>query len=93
VNIDAPGFILSVNRDGYKIPLIVLPPPMVSPNNCSALTSEASCNLVGNKCSEVLDQPIAIVNPLSVSIQSSGRKRLILDLRHIRLHIFKQKFK
>ena len=35
----------------------------------------------------------AIVNPLSVSIQSSGNKRLILDLRHVSLYIFKQKFK
>ena len=42
---------------------------------------------------EVLDYPPAIVNPLSVSIQSSGKKRLILDLRHVNLYIFKQKFK
>ena len=41
---------------------------------------------------EVLDYPPAIVNPLSVSIQSSGKKRLILDLRHVNLYIFKQKF-
>jgi len=34
-----------------------------------------------------------IVNPLSDSIQSSGKKRLILDLRHVNLYIFKQKFK
>ena len=39
------------------------------------------------------DHPTAIVNPLSVSIQSSGKKRLILDLRHVNLYIFKQKFK
>ena len=30
---------------------------------------------------------------LSVSIQSSGKKRLILDLRYVNLYIFKQKFK
>lgn len=98
VNIDAPGFILSVIRDGYKIPFIVFPPPKVSPNNGSALkerefVSEAICNLISNKCLEVLDHPPAIVNPLSVSIQSSGKKRLILDLRHVNLYIFKQKFK
>ena len=29
---------------------------------------------------------------LSVLVQSSGKKRLILDLRHINLHIYKQKF-
>ena len=98
MNIGAPGFILSVIRDGYKIPFIVFPPPEVSPNNASALkerefVSEAIFNLIRDKCSEVLDHPPAIVNPLSVSIQLSGKKRLILDLRHVNLYIFKQKFK
>ena len=70
--------------DGYKIPFIVFPPPKVSPNNGSALkerefVSEAICNLIGNKCLEVLDHPPAIVNPLSVSIQSSGKKRFIIN--------------
>ena len=46
-----------------------------------------------NRCVEVLDFPPAIANPLSVSIQSSGKKRLMLDLRHVNLYIFKQKFK
>ena len=34
-----------------------------------------------------------IVNPLSVSTRSSGKQRLILDLRHVISFIFKQKFK
>ena len=34
-----------------------------------------------------------VVNPLSVSIQSSGKKRLILDLRHVNHFIWKQKFR
>ena len=34
-----------------------------------------------------------IVNPLSVSTRSSGKQRLILDLRHVNTFIFKQKFK
>ena len=33
-----------------------------------------------------------VVNLLSVSIQSSGKKRLILDLRHVNHFIWKQKF-
>ena len=91
MNIDAPGFILSVIRDGYKIPFIVFPPPKVSPNNGSALEERefVICNLISNKCLEVLDHPPPIVNPLSVSTQSSGKKRLILDLRHVNLYIFK----
>ena len=96
--IGASVFILSVIRKGYKIPLIDFPPPKVFPNNSSALkekdfVSEAISDLLVTRCVEVLDYPPAIVNPLSVSIQSSGKKRLILDLRHVNLYIFKQKFK
>ena len=43
--------------------------------------------------SEVTAEP-EIVNPwpLSVSINKSGKRRLILDLRHINKCIFKNKF-
>ena len=34
-----------------------------------------------------------MVSPLSVSVQSSGKKRLILDLRKANLHIWKDKVK
>jgi len=98
VNIGAPGLILSVIRDGYKSPFIVFPPPKANPNNGSALkerdiVSEAIINLIRNKCLEALDHPPAIINSLSVSLQSLGRKGLILDLRHVNLYIFRQKFK
>ena len=92
------SFVLSVIRNGYKFPFIDFPPPKVFPNNALALkekdfVSEAISDLIVNRCVEVLDFPPAIANPLSVSIQSSGKKRLMLDLRHVNLYIFKQKFK
>ena len=34
-----------------------------------------------------------VVNPLTVSINASGKKRLILDLRHINQFIWKQRFR
>lgn len=34
-----------------------------------------------------------MVNPLSVSVQSSGKKRLILDLRHVNFFVNKSKIK
>lgn len=34
--------------------------------------------------------PVDVVNPLSVSIQSCGKKRLLLDLRHVNKHIWKE---
>ena len=41
---------------------------------------------------ELADSP-GIINPLSVSKQKSGKKRLILDLRYINRHLYKSKFK
>ena len=35
----------------------------------------------------------AIINPLSVSIQKSGKKRLILDLRHVNQFLHKTKLR
>ena len=35
--------------------------------------------------------PPEVVNPLTVSVQSSGKKRLILDLRYVNNHIWKTK--
>ena len=34
-----------------------------------------------------------MVNPLSVSVQSSGKKRLVLDLRHVNLFVNNSKIK
>ena len=37
--------------------------------------------------------PPVVVNPLSVSVQSNGKKRLILDLRHVNFFVKKCKIK
>ena len=39
------------------------------------------------------DHPPRIVNLLSVPIDSLGKKRLILDLRYVNMHLFKDKIK
>ena len=80
VKLGASCFILSVVRDG-KIPFVALPPPKLSSNNTSALNdtyfvSEAISDLLRTKCVEILDHQPDIVNPLSVSVQRSGKKRL-----------------
>lgn len=48
--------------------------------------------LLVNCIDEIPEQPY-IVNPLSVSIQKSGKKRLILDLRHVNKCLYKNKFR
>ena len=35
------------------------------------------------------DKPLRVVNPLSISIDSSGKKRLILDLMYVNMHLYK----
>lgn len=78
---------------GTKYRFISTPPPQLFKNNGSAVNE---CVFVGDAILELLrDNRIEEerVNPLSVSVQSSGKKRLILDLRHINLHIYKQKFR
>ena len=95
IKLGASGFVLSVVRDGYKIPFVALPPPKVSSNNTSALNdpsfvSEAISDLL--RTVEILDHQPDLINLLSVSVQSSGKKRLILDLRHVNLYVFKRTF-
>ena len=94
----SPEFILSIIRCAYKIPFISTPPPQHYPNNASAIkevefVGEAILELLRNNSVEDIFSPPDIVIPLSVSVQSSGKKRLILDLRHINLHAYKQTFK
>ena len=43
--------------------------------------------LCDNRFEEIFSPP-DIINPLSVSVQASSKKRLILDLRYINVHIF-----
>ena len=93
--IGAPKFILDIISDGYKIPFITTPPPVHLKNNGSTLehsdfVNDAILVLLQDNRIEILTTPPEIVNPLTVSVQSSGKKRLTLDLRHINLNVFKQ---
>ena len=40
---------------------------------------------------QIAKSHLKVINPLSVSIQSCGKKRLILDFRYVNQHVFKQK--
>ena len=80
--IQAPQFIIDIIQNGYKIPFLSIPPPFKASNNKSAINER-----------QFVEQAPGIINPLSVSIQKGGKKRLIIDLRHVNLHIFKSKFR
>ena len=83
--IGAPSFILNVIERGYLLPFVSFPEPAVFKNNRSSLShaefvEEAIRDLV--ESGRVLQTKVSplVVNPLSVSVQANGKKRLILDL-------------
>ncbi|XP_033729279.1 uncharacterized protein LOC117318361 [Pecten maximus] len=91
-------FVLDVIQYGYKIPFFSSPPKMYLPNNKSALSNadfvkEAITQLVRKGLVERCEDVPLVVNPLTVSTQSNGKKRLILDLRCVNAHLWKEKVK
>jgi len=97
-SINTNSFIIDIIRCGYRIPFIDTPCRSILSNNKSALehaefVESAILELVS--IHSVVEVPFVphVVNPLSVSIQSSGKKTLILDLRHVNKCVWKQKIK
>ena len=90
--------IVNVLKEGYKLPLYTVPKPAHFNNNKSAIThsdfvSKAIQDLLKkNRIIEVNELP-HVVNPLSVTVQNSGKKRLILHLRYVNKHVYKERMK
>ena len=86
-------YILDVVRNGYKLPFIETPEPACFKNNRSALDEREFVESAIRELVEIggvheCRTPTRVVNPLSVSIRN-GKKRLILDLRYVNAHIWK----
>ena len=67
-------------------------------NNKSALdnndfATEALNDLLATQCISVVESQPWVVNPLTVSTRNDGKRRLVLDLRHVNPHLFKYKVK
>ena len=96
-NLFANEFILNTLQFGYIIPFENVPPCAYLKNNRSSLVhsefvKSAILELLQAKCVTEVEMPY-IVNPLTVSVNSSGKKRLVLDLRHVNKFVIKQNFK
>ena len=97
IHIGAPKFILSVIANGYCLPFQSTP-VCIGSNNKSALKFKDFVKeaieelLLTNRVVEKLNPPY-VVNPLSVFVQADGKKRLILDLRHVNKYLIKWKVK
>ena len=97
-SIGAPNFILSVIENGYRLPFISLPLSVKLRNNKSArihadFVDQAVRELLNSDRVRIVDEQPFVVNPLSVSVQPCGKKRLILDLRHVNKSLIKQSVK
>ena len=96
--LSANSAVLEIIDNGYKIPFFKTPKRASFCNNQSALKNkdfveESISELL--KCGSIIEaeKPPEVINPLSVSINSSGKKRLILDLRYVNGHVYKDKIK
>lgn len=86
--IGTPSFILNVIERGYSLPFLSFPEPADFKNNRSSLShsefvEDAIQELVESGRVVETNVPPRVVNPLSVSVQANGKKRLILDLRYV----------
>ena len=82
------SYILDVISNGYQIPFLSSPTKIFQKNNKSSLEHKdfvvsSILELLENVCIKEVQNPPFCVNPLTVSGNSLGKKRLILDLRHV----------
>ena len=94
-NIGCNSKILDVISEGYRIPFHSTPSKSFSPNNKSALihrtfVDEALYELLRTSRVKIVKKRPHVINPLSVA-ERHGKLRLILDLRKVNLHVFKDK--
>ena len=87
-------FILGIISMGYKIPLISEPPRAFFSNNRSAVRNSEFVkaeieSLLRKRLIRKCSRPPKVVNPLTVSTNSEGKCRLILDLKFVNLYLFK----
>ena len=96
--IRAPASVLDTIEGGYVLPLMSQPTPFSRPNHKStslhaAFVQQSVADLrAGNYIQEVPREPF-ICSPLSVVESSGGKKRLVINLRHLNRFLWKQKFK
>ena len=85
-------------RSGYKLPFKTIPSHVELKNNKSSLDNSVIVNneiekLLKKGCITKFEDIPSVVNPLTVAFNKSNKPRLVLDCRHINLHLFKYKVK
>ena len=94
----APPWVLDTVRNGYILPFYSLPTPYSRPNQRTALLEREFVNgavsdLQNGGYIEEAKEPPVVCSPLSVVMNGVGKKRLVVNLRHVNGFLWKQKFK
>ena len=88
----ADDYILNIIQFGIQLPFQSVPTAIYLKNNKSALlettfvSEEIEQLLLRGVISNSFDKP-TVINPLTVAISCTGKRRLVLDLRHVNPHI------
>ena len=96
--LDPAPWIISCISEGYKLPFRTLPNKYSRPNQKSALDNkefvlDAIQELEKNRCITRVFDPPYICSPLSVVSNSSGKLRLVLNLRYLNQFLWLDRFK
>ena len=94
----ASKFLLETIESGYVLPLKSMPPPFIQQNQASVMlhaefVQQSIVELLANRCVKRVPAAPHVCSPLSVVVSGSGKKRLVINLRHVNRHLWKQKFK
>ena len=90
--------VLQVIENEYKIPFCETPEKAHLPNNKSSLKNgkfalDSISEMLKISSIKEVKAPPNMINPLSVSENSAGRKHVILKFRYINEHLYKDKIK
>ena len=96
--LQAPLPVVECIEQGYRLPLKHLPPPYVHQNHCSTRTHRdfvegAVRDLLANCCILKVEKQPVVCSPLSVVSSSTGKQRLVLNLRYLNQYMHVVKFK
>ena len=96
--IKAPASILRIIECGYVLPLMQEPPTFQGNNRPfaykhAAFVEESLGELLSSECVVPVAKVPHVCSPLSVVVNRTGKKRLVVNLRYLNRFLWKQKFK
>ena len=96
--LEASEFVLDIVTNGYKLPFIAFPQPMIAKNHRSAFkharfVEESIDDLVHSRCVRECTSCPTVCSPLLVVENAKGKLRLVIDLRYVNQFLIQCKFK